>query len=146
MKLFGSVLIIIASITISYYYEKQQREKILLLKSVLNFIDYIKDQISYFSRPIDEIYQKYKYQNESLYGLIHGEISFPFSKNILDELRDCFSGLGQGYKEEEIKKLEYVSKKVSEEALILEKELAQRVRVFRAISIFVGCSVVILLV
>ena len=146
MKITGSILIIIASITVSFFYEKQKKELLLQLKSVASFIDYIKCQISYFSKPLSEIYENYKKQSVELSLLIKGEVTFPFSKELKDELYTCFLGLGTGYKEEEIKKLNYVALKINEEITKNENELPKKIKVFRATSIFVGCSTVILLV
>ena len=146
MKLAGSILIVLASVIVSFFYEQHQKEALLQLKSVANFIDYIKNQISYFSRPINEIYKSYKHQHEDLSALISGDVRFPFSKETKDELSACFSSLGIGYKDEEIKKLEYVATKIRDEISAIEKEQPQKIKVFRAISIFVSCSVVILLV
>ena len=147
MKLTGSILIIIAAIIISFFYEKQQQEKIMRLKAVLHLIDYIKNQISYFSRPVKDIYMNYKLQNDDMSALISGNVTdLPFCQDLKDELYACFSSLGSGYKDEEIKKLEYVALKLSKEISKAEKELPQKIKVFRAISIFISCSVVILLV
>ena len=146
MKIIGSILIIVASVTISFHYEKQQKAKITLLKSILNFIEYLKNQIEFFSLPLDVIYRKYSSQNEYLTALTRGEVLFPCTERIKDELLNCFGSIGTGYKSEEIKKLEYLAMKISDEITYEEKEISQKIKVFRAISLFIGCSTVILLV
>ena len=50
----------VASVTISYYYERQQKEQIVNLKSICRFLEHVKYRIELFAMPIKRIYEEYK--------------------------------------------------------------------------------------
>lgn len=146
MKIFGSILIIIASIVAAYFYEEHQKNKQKCLKELLCFIEYIKNQISFFTMPLQEIYTHAKKDNTVIQKLISCEKVSEYGKELEDELSFCFETLGKGFKTEQIKTLEYTEKQISFKIDEQEKHLPQKVKVFRAMSIFVGCCSVILFV
>lgn len=146
MKIVGSLFIIISSILISYRYEATQRQWILNLKSVCRFLEYVRGQIELFSLPLHIIYEKYNDKTECINALINKEELDYFSSSLDKELSECFSELGKSYKDEQLKTLDYAIMKIKKELSQAEKEYAQKIKVFRAIALFVGCSAVILLV
>lgn len=146
MKILGSVLILVASVTISYYYERQQKEQIVNLKSICRFLEHVKYRIELFAMPIKRIYEEYKDKDECIEGLMNGDSIELFSNELMGELNACFSTLGSCYKDEQISKLEFTISLINGEITALEKEYSQKIKVFRAIALFIGCSAVILLV
>ena len=142
MKIIGSILILIASITTSYYYEREQKKQITACK----FLEYIRCRIELFSLPLNRIYESYKEKDDYINALIHNEDVKVHSTVLKQELKDCFSQLGTGYKAEQIKNLDYSIMLIKKEISQSEKDYPQKIKVFRAIALFVGCSVAILLV
>ena len=74
MKLFGSIMIILASIISSALYEKKLKQEINDIEELIRFTGYIKNQIEYFSLPVDKIFKNY---NKSV-GLFKKFIYFYF--------------------------------------------------------------------
>lgn len=146
MKITGSVLIIIASVAVAFYYENKQKNNLIMLTSVYNFLEFIKNQIEFFSLPLNLIYEKYQPKNDCILSLIGGEVPKIFSQNIQDKLADCFLQLGKGYKTEQIDKLNYTISQIEKEINTMQRENTKKIKIFRAISLFIGCSIVILLV
>ena len=146
MKIIGSAFIIVASITVSFFYEKKQKENLMLLKSICSFLEYIKNQIEFFSLPLNVIFEQSSNKTCLINELIVGKEIDVFSQEINDEINICFSGLGKSYKSEQIKKLDYTIMFLKEQINKTQENYSEKIKVFRAIAIFVGCSMVILLV
>lgn len=146
MKILGSLLIIFASILTSFFYEKRLKNQLEQLKDISKFIEYVKNQIEFFSLSLHEIYKKYNSNNKAIDKLISKEALDLFDKQIEDELNSTFSNLGSGFKKEQIKKLEYLDKYINEKIKEFNENYIQKTKVFRAMSLFLGCCVVILLV
>lgn len=145
MKFVGSLLIIISTVAISGVYEKRKKQSLTSLKLICSFLEHAKCQIELFSLPISRVYEQYAEKNEQIYALICGKHDPSIPNDIEAELFYCFSNIGKSYKDEEIKKLDYALLKLKRKIEQYEKESSQKIKVFRAISIFLGCSTVILL-
>lgn len=146
MKIIGSILIIISSIIASYFYEKRLKHQLYQLKEIDQFTIFIKTQIEYFSLSLNEIYTKFNSKSEIIDKLISKKELNSFDEQIEDELFNTFRTLGNGFKEEQIKKLEYLHTFLDKKINEIEENYAQKTKVFRAMSIFIGCCTVILLV
>lgn len=146
MKIVGSLFVILSAIAVSYRYEAIQKHRITNLKSTYHFLEYIKGQIELFSLPLHTIYDKYKDKTECVNTLIKKEHFSFFNSSLDNELSECFSKLGKSYKDEQLKTLEFSISKIKTELYHAEKEYAQKIKVFRAIALFIGCSTVIILV
>lgn len=146
MKIIGGVIILIASITISYFYESNKKEEIKALKQIKDFVIYIKFQIELFSLPLSEIFSKYKQPSIYISELIDKKDVAFLSKPIRDELYDCFSVLGSGFKDEQTSRLAYLITFLEKTISEVERDFPQKIKVNRAISLFIGCSTVILLI
>lgn len=146
MKIFGGLLIIVSSVIASYFYENKQKKQIKDLKELYNFIEHIKIQIEYFSSPLKEIYDKYISDNQIIRDIKCGISPILSNKTAETEFSSCFNTLGKGYKKEQLKNLEYISNILSKEIQNEESNLHQKIKIFRALSLFVGCCTVILLV
>ena len=146
MKIAGSILIILSSITVTFFYEKRLKEQINTLKLLFDFFEYVKNQIEYFSLPLNDIYSKYTSSNSCISDIINGKKVDCLSDEINSNILNLMSVLGKGFKGEQIKNLEYVNVCLDKEIKKYEKEYNQKVKVFRAMALFVGCCTVILLV
>ena len=146
MKIIGCLFIITASILASYLYEKRLKYQSTQLKEISKFVSYIKTQIEFFSLSLNEIYIKFNSNNDLINKLISKEPIDLFDKQIGDELSNTFLYLGNGFKQEQITKLEYIQAFLEEKIKDLDKNYAQKTKVFRAMSLFIGCCIVILLV
>ena len=146
MKIIGSVLIILSSVVISHRYEREKRQSIDTLKEIRDFIHYIRTQIEYFSLPLCEIYARYNKKSKPILCVIEKTQIIGIPSSVQDEITRCFNSLGNGYAKEQMNSLEYLSVKISETITREEKENEKKIKIFRAISVFIGCSVVILLV
>ncbi len=146
MKILGSLLIIISSIIASYLYEKQLKNQLLQFKEIERFVFFIKTQIEYFSLSLNEIYAKFNSKSELIDKLISKEKLYSFDEQTEDELKNAFENLGNGFKEEQIKNLEYLHAFLGNKIKETNENYAKKTKVFRAMSIFIGCCTVILLV
>lgn len=146
LKLFGGFLIIISSIVASYFYEKNLKRKIHNCRDFINFFEYIRAQIEYFSIPLLSIFERYESKSDDIADLIEkGETNINDSK-INGIINDCFSSLGKGYKKEQLNLLSYAINELDKEADNMESVYTSKVKVFRALSLFTGVCTVILLV
>ncbi len=146
MKIVGSILIILSSITVTFFYEKKLKEQINTLKLFIEFFEHVKNQIEYFSLPLNEIYDKYTSSNSCILDIIHGKRIECLDEEINNDILNLMSLLGKGLKGEQIKNLEYINICLDKEIKQYEKEYNQKVKVFRAMALFIGCCTVILLV
>ena len=146
MKIAGSVLIIISAITVTFIYEKRLKEQISTLKNIIDFFEYVKNQIEYFSLPLNEIYSKYETTNSYISDLIIKRKINCFSQELNSDISNIVAELGKGFKDEQINSLNYILTCLDKEIKKYEKEYSQKVKVFRAIALFIGCCTVILLV
>lgn len=146
MKIIGSLLIIIASIVTSFFYENKLKNQSVQLKEINKFIVHIKNNIEFFSLSLNDIYKKYNSNNELIYMLISKKQLDFFDSEIEDELTNTFSGLGCGFKDEQIKKLEYLHTFLNEKIKDFDENYTKKTKVFRAMSLFLGCCAIILLV
>ena len=145
MKIIGAILIFLVSIIVSSNYEKSKKQEIVDLKAMVSLLQFIKNQIEYFSLPISEILAKYSTDNECVKGFVDtGYLSFS-DKNIQDELIKCFTQLGKGFKEEQISLLNYNIELTNKTIKSNEESNPQKIKVYRAMSLFISSCVVILL-
>ncbi len=146
MKIVGALFIIISSVFASYTYEKREKSLILELKEIKRFANFIRIQIEHFSLSLNEIFAKYDTVNETLMLLMQGERVSHLGKDVEQELFECFSTLGTAFKSDEVKRLtvliDYLEIKIQEH----ENEYKEKTKVFRTVALFIGFSVVILLV
>ena len=145
MKIIGAILILLVSIIVSSNYEKRKKQEIVDLKAMVSLLQFIKNQIEYFSLPISEILAKYSTDNECVKRFVDtGYLSFS-DKNIQDELIKCFTQLGKGFKEEQISLLNYNIELTNKTIKSNEESNPQKIKVYRAMSLFISSCVVILL-
>ena len=152
-KLIGAILILCASVCACYFYEKNEKHKILICEEYCELIKFIKSQIHYFSFPIDKILSSYKPHLKERNEINEYRDLSKVKENIAHSdkeekalLEGFFSSLGKGLKAEEIALCSYTA---SELEKIVEKKKANypnNVKSFRAIVMFIGACAVILLI
>ena len=146
MKVIGSILIITCSVIISYFYEKNKKEEICALQELYRFFDYVKNQIYCFSCPLSDIYKGYKTDCLCVNELIVKQKIFIYNEDISKTINSCFSNLGKGYKQEQLKSLDYLLNELTKSKSDAENAFTQKAKVFKSISFFIACCIVILLV
>ncbi|MBQ7760708.1 MAG: stage III sporulation protein AB [Clostridia bacterium] len=147
IKILGCVLILIASVVSGYYFEWSFKEKIQFLENVVGLLNYIKKQIEFFSTPIKEIYSSYPDKSKHITDLIDGDLDDLRRKyKDLDFIFNYFQQAGKGYKSEQLKLCDYTINEAQACLNKLKEELPKKVKVIRSISLFLGASIVILLI
>ena len=149
MKIAGAIFILCASVASSYFYEKREKEKIKKANKLAEFIRYIRAQISYFSLPVDMIFKAYKSDDTLTGDIISGKLSSLdsfFDKDTSDVIKDFFSSLGNGYKDEQLALCDFTMSAIEDFTDKMNKEFSGKVRVFRSMAIFTGVCLIILLI
>lgn len=149
MKIAGAIFILCASVAASYFYERREKEKIKKANKLSEFIRYIRAQISYFSLPMDKIFKSYKPDDSLIEEIMSGNFSsleFFFDKDTSDAIKDFFSSLGNGYKDEQLALCDFTLSRTDDFVNKMNKEFSGKVRVFRSMAIFAGVCVIILLI
>lgn len=149
MKIAGAIFILCASVASSYFYEKREKEKIKKANKLSEFIRYIRAQISYFSLPADKIFKAYKTDDSLIENIISGNLStldFFFCKDMSNDIKDFFSSLGNGYKDEQLALCDFTLSKTEDFINKMNKEFPGKVRIFRSMALFTGICVIILLI
>ncbi|MBQ7225789.1 MAG: hypothetical protein IJX02_04200 [Clostridia bacterium] len=146
MKVVGSLLIILSSIMASYFYEARQKEKVKTIGGIISLLLHIKSSIEYLSLPINDSLNTFKQYPYLVKRVINKEKITEISGKLSEELDNCLNMLGKSYKKEQIARLEYTISVFENELKICEGSIKQKSKVFKAISLFVGCCIVILLI
>jgi hypothetical protein len=147
MKYIGSVMILCACIFISYIYESKEKERLECLKQMHSFISYIQVKIDYFLTPHKKLISEYDSTLiQNLYKNNFENLDKYFDKEIKTLLKNFFSSLGHGLKDEEIKLCEYTLLKLDEKISLLENEIGNKVKVARTLTIFGGSCFILLII
>ena len=149
MKILGAILILFSSIFSCTVYEKSEKSKIASTKQVCAFIKYIKAQIEYFSTPVGKIFASYNEKSPLVERLCEKE--FSLAKKMLDKddfklVFEFFGELGKGLKNEETAMCAYTIEALEGSITKKEKEYPDKIKVFRAMALFFGFCIVILLI
>ncbi len=145
MKILGGLLIILTSIVLSHAYDKRQKEQLTALKEIYDFVSFMKSQIEYFALPLDVIYKKFNKDSCYIDSFMQGKEIEIFDVSVRTELVKATLNLGKGYKHEQLKELDYLCFYLNKIIAECESNYKQKTKVFRAISLFTGSCVVILL-
>lgn len=147
IKFVGCLLILLSSVAIGYYFEKNYKDKILFLQEIIDLINYTKNQIEFFSTPINEIYSIFQNKSKRITDIIAGNL------NVINEsfrnqeyLLNYFNEIGKGYKSEQIKLCDYTINEAKKDLNDFKLDLPKRIKIIRSLSLFIGASIVILLV
>ena len=144
MKILGSLLILASSVIASYIYENRKKEEIATLGEAIKLIEYIKNQIIYFSYPVKGILKNFKTENIQIKNIMN-EGCFTLGNKELDtKVKECFANLGKGYKNEQLQSLDYVLIWLKKAEAQANQCFAQKTKVFSSVAVFVSCCFVIL--
>ena len=118
------------------------------MEILIDFISYIKSQISYFSLPIDSIYSKYSSNKAEIAEIKKGNYSSlkNFNENIRTETISFFESIGKGFKTEQISKCEILITNLTNELTALKADTKNKIKIFRAISLFISVCIIIFIV
>lgn len=147
MKFIGAAIILIGSVIAAYFYEKGIRERLRHTEEIISFITYVKSQIEYFSRPLNEIYSSYEKKSNYITELIknNGEnASISKENDVL--VKNFFSLIGKSYKKEEIRLCNYTVEQLFTSLTHFKLEIPNKIKIFRSISLFLGVCLIILII
>ena len=148
MKISGIILIVISSILSSIIYERKQKEKLRIIEEILSLISTIKTKISYLNLTIDDIFSSYKEKNSLIDDIKNKRYTFleNFDKETRKEIVDFFECIGKGYKKEQISSCEYLEITLNNQLTDLKADVKNKIRIFRAMTLFVcGCIIIFLI-
>lgn len=148
IKLIGGILIIIASVMVSYNYETREKEKLAFYSEYTRLVKHIKKQIEYFSMPLNEIYSSFDTENRLLLKIKSNKLDeikhyFP---NDYEAITDFFQQIGKGFKKEQLSLCDSTIESLESTLKIQSEEFSKKVKISRAISLFVGACIVILII
>lgn len=149
MKILGAFLILIASICSCVIYEKNEKCKISSAKEICEFIRYIRSQIEHFSTPINKIFASYTEKSVLVDHLCKKELDLAkksLEKDDFKTVSDFFNSLGKGLKDDEASLCSYSIETLENSISKKEKDYPNKIKVFRAMALFFGFCVVILLI
>lgn len=148
MKIIGSILIVLASIFSSYYYEKNHKCDISKIENLIELINYIKSKIEYYSLPIEEILKNYDNKSPWIEMLINRETidAKNFNENTKNDILNFFFSIGKGYKKEQLSLCEYTIRNLNKELERMKTEFIKKTKIYRSLSLFFGVGLVILII
>ena len=149
MKLIGSLLIILASVVSSFFYEKNLKENLKNTVEICELIKYIKSKIEYFSTSINEILQSYETDNCHIKEYVLKKDKFNCSyldKSVVNQVNDFFDKLGKGYKKEQITLCDYTISLLESSVTNLKENYPKKAKLFRSLSLFfaIGCVIILI--
>ncbi len=156
MKILGLFFIFLCSLLVGALSSHKTKFALIQLRSVIEFMSYIKSQIEYFNTPVNDIYSQY--DNEILKEFVsnisaHGwEEAFVKTQKIylssetVERLIKFGSYLGKSNKEEQIAHCTYYIEMMEDEYKKLEAEAPQKTKVSLALGLGGGLMLVILLI
>lgn len=152
IKILGAILILSASICACVFYEKRQKEQLSSIIECNDLIQFIKSQIEYFSTPIEKIFNLYSKESS------HSAVTKSIIENRLESIKDLFdmedfslineffSTLGMGVKTEQLALCSYTIEELEKAIKKKKAELPEKIKVFRAMALFIGICIIILLI
>lgn len=149
MKLIGSIFIICASIFASFFYEKKQKNLIKCQSELISLVNYIKTQIEYFSKPINEIFNEYNSDNEFIKDVLLYKEKADFSileQGVKKDVISLFKELGKGFKKEQISLCDYSLKVLNSSLDVLKSDYSKKCKIYRSIALFIGVCAIVLLI
>ena len=147
MKIVGFIFIIISAISSSIIYEKREREKLNYFNQLVDFIAYIKKEISHFNLPIDEIYKRSTNKSpliEEITAKNYANLSF-LDENCNKETVEFFKTIGQGFKDEQITRCNLLINTLNKALDTQKNDYKNKVKVFRVMAFFISACIIIFL-
>ena len=156
LKFIGLILILICFSGIGLYSTKNHNIGLKQTKEMLNFMNYIKQQIEYFNTPLDEIYNSFNSTTPNFNEIVKDissngwtitlcnkkEIFIP--QKCLSILKEFGNELGKIGKKEQIEKCTYYINAIEQEYEILKETIPQKTKTTFAIWVYIGLMIIIL--
>lgn len=112
-----------------------------------DFIKYIENKISFFLTPKHILFRDY--ENSFIKSLVNGDfknLNLYFDKKNADLLGDFFNEFGQGLKDEQINMCKYTVCRLEDAKSKAENEIKNKIKVVRALILFAGATLCILII
>ena len=131
---------------------------LIQLRCMIDFMNYIKNQIEYFNTPISDIYTSYEKNNNMLDELVlnisvsgwnsalQNTQKLFLSNDTIQKLEQFGSYLGKSNKDEQLTHCNYYIKLLEDEYDKLEKDAPQKTKVSLALGLSCGLMLIILLI
>lgn len=158
MKTLGLFIIFICPLLLGAFSSHKTKTALTQLRSMLDFMNYIKNQIEYFNTPINDIYSAYENTGNALRDLVF-DISvsgwtYALQKkqdlylpdDIIQKLSQFGSHLGKSTKEDQLTHCNYYIRLLEDQYEKLEKEVPQKTKVSLALGLSCGLMLIILLI
>ena len=148
MKIIGSIIIIFSSIFASYFYEKSLKNSIRCVNDLIELIKAIKNKIEYYSLSVDDILNQYTPKSDYIKQVLTGEEAtiMYIDESVNKDIKAFFVSLGKGYKKEQLLLCEYTLKSLQDACEKINTEFSKKAKIFRSLSLFLGVSIIIILV
>ena len=141
-------IILVLTLYISFFIKKYGRDKISFHADVIDFITYVKRQITFFCTPTDKIISGYAFPGRQDGGIFEeGGID----KNVyLDErgkklLKDFFSKLGRSSAEDQTANCDYTIDALNSLLDEYEEELPKKYKAYSTLVLIAGAMLMVLL-
>jgi len=147
MKYIGCLFIMCGCLAISSYYEIKEKNKIKYLGYMTDFIKYIESKISFFLTPKHILFREY--ENSLIESLVKNDfkdLNLYFDKETAAYLNDFFNNFGHGLKDEQINSCKYTVSRLVDARTKAENEIKNKIKVLRALVLFAGATLCILIV
>lgn len=158
MKTLGIILLFSCSVIFGYYSSYKAKASLIQLRSLIDLMRYIRNQIEYFNTPISDIYSNYQEDNENIRCLINDisiigwdealkNCSYIYlSSEIISYLTQFGGLLGKSGKDEQLSHCDYYIKLLEDEYIKKEKDVPQKAKVSLALGFCAGLMLLILFI
>ena len=134
-------------VALSYFYEKNQKNKIKYLIKMRDFVMYVRTKIELFLTPRSKLFVEYN--DDCIKSVLNDDkdnLSRYFDKRDSEYICAFLESLGKGMKDEELSLCDYTISRLSDSIEKSESELKNKIKVFRTLAIFGGASLIILII
>lgn len=147
IKLFGSLLLLSCSFIWVMDFRSKQRQAISELGEYLELVEHVRMQIEYFSSPLPKIFSIFRHGTWGALENIQKRIKQ--SEHLQSEEKEILllwlGGLGDGYKDEQLKQCAFAKDRLSQILDKRNKERSGKVKTNDAISFLLSVSLILLL-
>lgn len=158
MKTLGVILLFFSCVIFGGYSSYKAKASLCQLRSLIDLMRYIRNQIEYFNTPISDIYSSYHEDNENMRCLIN-EISCSgwgkalkdcqhiyLSHELTSYLTQFGELLGKSGKDEQLSHCDYYLKILEDEYAKKEKDTPKKAKVSLALGFCAGLMLLILFI
>ncbi len=156
LKIVGLCLIFLSSVGVGFYSSRKLKTALQQAKEMLDFINYIKQQIEFFNTPLNEIYSAFENQSCLLSPLVKDishegwNMALKNTKKLfipepfLSIVKDFGENLGKTNKKDQLEKCEHYIQDFEKEYEKLKITTPEKIRTSLALSVYGGLMIIIL--